>query len=350
MPKCMCEAENKNKITAQKKDIKTEETNCAEKETSMKTAKYTIKPGDTHYDELATRLAEGKNQVKLADKKKYQMKQDDNKVIYLIANACSCGAKSECKCGSCKNCCNCKQASAKKNVKTSQTVSPKSVEKLEDDPDINQTSGPGQGKTHADQKHSLGVDEKKPSEGMEEASTPEAPDAGQLKREHTYDNKLEGPTIPAGGGMNPDYDQNEKNTPEKLDQTLGKENDIAAMANTNRDRAIKIAGQMLKAQTITLDELPNKIAELSNASATILDDYEKMLKEASNKKGLQKAANVGSTETSFQLQSAFGANEGDDENHGSMPLKDTIQGLFKLDNQNRDYEKFTAKKDNRLWH
>ena len=183
---------------------------------------------------------------------------------------------------------------------------------------------------------------------MEEVSVPEAPDGGQLKREHTYDNKLEGPTVPAGGGMNSDYDQNEKNTPEKLDQTLGKENDIAAMAETY-DRATKIAGQMLKAQSITIDELPNKIAELSKASSAILDDYEKMLKEASTKKGLQKAANVGSTETSFQLQSAFGAKEGEESNPDGS-LKNTIQGLFKLENQNRDYEKFTAKKDNRLWH
>jgi hypothetical protein len=104
---------------------------------------------------------------------------------------------------------------------------------------------------------------------------------------------------------------------------------------------------MLKAQKITIDELPEKIADLAKASSAVLDDYEAMLKEASTKKGLQKEANVTSTETSIQLHSSHGEKETTSEEPN---LKDTIQGLFKLEGQNRDYEKFAAKKTNRLWH
>ena len=243
---------------------------------------------------------------------------------------CSCPTNCSCKSsGSCNGSCKCnKTASVKKE---SQTVSPKSVKNLEDDPDLNKSSGPGKGKTHADETHSLGVDEKKPSEGLNEPKVPEAPNGGQLKREHTYDNKLDGPTIPAGGGMNPDYDQNEKNTPEKLDETLGKQNDIAASAEI-KSRAIKIAGNMLKSQKITVDELPNKIAELSKLSSSVLDDYENMMKEASlnSKKGMKQAA-TGAVETSFQLN-------GSGSNSGPV-LKDDIQSLFRLDRNNKDYEK-----------
>ncbi|KKK52385.1 hypothetical protein LCGC14_3105450, partial [marine sediment metagenome] len=323
---------------------------------------------------LNTKLSEGKTSVKLTDGKAYLMDREAKSIILSevikvakckkcakpmakcmckkmeeatsndeIKTAgcncpptCSCGGK-----GSCDGSCECKTANKNTEIKKeSQTVSPKSVDKLEDDPDINQSSGPGQGKTHADEAHSLGIDEKKPSEGMEEPSVPEAPEGGQLKREHTYDNALEGPTIPAGGGMNPDYDQNEKNTPEKLDQTLGKENDIAAMAEI-RDRATKIAGQLLKAQQITIDELPDKITELAKAGSRVLDDYENMMKAASTKKGLQKAANVGSPETSFQINTPAT----DDE---QVTLKDNIQGLFKLDKRNRDYESHSGSNP-RLW-
>jgi len=171
-------------------------------------------------------------------------------------DSCDCGSGY---CG--QHCFKCKGASTKQTAKTagtqnseelkkeSQVVSPKSVEKLEDDPDINQGSGAGQGKTHADQAHSLGVDEKKPSDGMSEPSVPEAPNAGQLNREHTYDANLNGPEIPAGGGMNPEYDQNEKNEPEKLDQTLGKDMGV----NASADKAVRIAGQMLKANMISIE-------------------------------------------------------------------------------------------------
>jgi len=259
----------------------------------------------------------------------------------------SCGCPETCACGgagTCDGSCGCKTANNNTQKKESQTVSPKSVDKLEDDPDINQSSGPGQGKTHADEAHSLGVDEKKPSDGMSEPEVPEAPEGGQLAREHTYDNALEGPEIPAGGGMNPDYDENEKNTPEKLDQTLGKHNDIAAMAEMNRERATKIAGQMLKAQQITIDELPDKINELAKVSSNVLDDYESMMKQASQKKGLQKAATAGSTETSFQLQT-----HATDDQATDVPLKDQVQSLFKLDQRNKDFESYSGGNP-RLWH
>lgn len=242
------------------------------------------------------------------------------------------GTYQGCKCGK-EECTKCQghsaEASVKTNKKQAQKVSPKPVKNLEDDPDLNQN-----GKTHADATHSLAIDEKKPSEGMNEPNVPEAPNGGTLKNEHTYDNKLEGPTIPAGGGMNPDYDQNEKNKPEKLEQTRGKDSSNGALASTNNERAIKIAGQMLKSQMITIDELPNKIAELSKASSAILDDYDTMIKSASNKKGLQKTASAGS-ETAFQLNI-----------HGKGPpnqdTTNTIQGLFSLDKKNKSYEAMTG--------
>ncbi len=350
-------------------------TSAAKSKKPVTKVAFTINKGHKIYDQLNTKLSSGKTSVNLTDGKSYNMGVENNSIILTEANIvtakckscskpmpkCMCKKKMEeassndeiktagcpcpptCQCkadGQCEGNCECKKTANTKVNKKSQTVSPQSVEKLEDDPDINQSSGPGMGKTHADEAHSLGVDEKKPSEGMNEPSVPEAPEGGQLKREHTYDNKLEGPSIPAGGGMNPDYDQNEKNTPEKLDQTLGKENDIAAMAET-RERATKIAGQLLKTQQITVDELPDKISELAKAGSGVLDDYEKMMKAASTKKGLQKAATVGSPETSFQLNTPATDEE-------QVLLRNNIQGLFKLDGQNRDYESHSGSNP-RLW-
>ena len=99
---------------------------------------------------------------------------------------------------------------------------------------------------------------------------------------------------------------------------------------------------MLKAKKITIDELPDKIAQLSNSTAEVLNDYENMLKEASTTKGLQKAAQ-GSTEMSFQQRSNPQA-----ESSSTEDLQSKIQSFFKLDSQNRDYENTTGGRD-RLW-
>lgn len=277
---------------------------------------WTVAPGHQHYNALNKKANAGETTVKLQDNKVYNMLKDQSGNFVLVAQNSS------------------------KNIKESQTVTPNKVDSLVDDPDINQKSGPGKGKTHGDETHSLAVTEKKPSEGMKEPSVPEAPNKGQLSREHTYDNDLSGPEIPAGGGMNSDYDENEKNKPEKLDQMLGKQNGGAATAS--HDEAIKIAGQMVKANLISIDELPAKVQELLRVPSAALKDYEKLIQAASSKKGLQKEASPGAVETAFFQKTA--ANE-------QVNLKDDIQSLFRLDQRNRDHEKWSQDKGNtRLFH
>ena len=50
---------------------------------------------------------------------------------------------------------------------------------------------------------------------MSEPDVPEAPNQGQLEKEHDVTNDLDGPEVPAGGGQHPDYDTNEDFAPEK---------------------------------------------------------------------------------------------------------------------------------------
>lgn len=236
-----------------------------------------------------------------------------------------------------------KKAQNSKTKKESQTVTPKNVKKLEDDTDLNPSSGPGAGKTHGDEKHSLGVDEKKPSEGMDEPDVPEAPNGGQLAREHTYTKDVDDPEYPAGGGSNPEYDTVEKYDPEKQEEILGKENDIAAMASSNEE-AVKIAGQLLKLNEISIDELPSKVKELSKASPETLADYAKLIAKASGTKGLQRQASKDSVETPFLLKTS-GAQ---DENKGD--LKTGIQSMFTLNRRNEDYQDLVDDQGNhKLW-
>ena len=318
---CNCNGEDCSKPCWKKKKSSTDkETKTAEptKEVSMKTAKtYTVASNHKYYDAFLKRLDAGNSEVKLQDGNTYAMNKDENKIVLT--------------------------AKISEKIKESQTVSPKSVKDLQDDPDINQTSGPGQGKIHVDKTHSLAVDEKKPSEGMDEPSVPEAPNAGQLQREHDVTNKLDGPTIPAGGGSNPEYDQNEKNDPEKLDQTLGKENDIAAMASVSRDEAVKIAGQMLKANLISIDELPNKVNQLSKATPEILKDVENLIQKAQGTKGMQRQASADSVETPI-LQKTAGT-----QDDAKSDLKTNIQSLFRLEHRNRDHERYGQEQDHRLY-
>ena len=265
---------------------------------------YKVAFNHKYYNAFLKRLNAGTKSIKLEDGNTYSMNMDDNKSIVLA-----------------------------------QTVSPKKQEDgLADDPDINQSSGPGKGKTHVDKAHSLGVDEKKPSEGMDKPDVPEAPDGGRLKNEHTVEKSENGPEIPAGGGMHSEYDKNEKNKPEKLDETIG------LMPQTSlaerRNDAIKVAGQMLKAHLIAVDDLSKKIEELSQLSPNVLKDYETMLqKTASNEdKGMKKEANSKSVEQ-LVVPSTLNPNqsplvEGDD-------LAKKVQSLFRLDKQNKDHEKWT---------
>ena len=277
---------------------------------------HTIKPTNKVYSQLTKRIANGKETVKLSDKQTYQMITHDENILLIPV----------------------KNANTKKE---SQTVTPNKVDSLADDPDINNSNGPGAGKVHEDKAHSLGVDEKKPSEGLDEPSVPEAPNGGRLGREHTVDKATEGPEIPAGGGMNSEYDQNENNEPEKLDEMLGKQNDIAAMAEI-RERATKIAGRMLKADLISIDDFPTKVEELSKSSSKTLEDYEQMLKSASVKKGLQKEASG----IESPVVTPNGNATGNAKDDTKEDLTSSIQGMFRLDQRNKDFARFSKHEGN----
>jgi len=287
----------------------------------MKTAStvWTVQKGHKHYDALKKQAAKNNWVVKLQDGKLYNMSVDQNKSFILVA----------------KN--------NPEIKKESQTTSPNRVDTLVDDPDINQSSGAGKGKVKSDETHSLAVTEKKPSEGISEPSVPSAPNKGRLSKEHTYDNTLNLPEYPAGGGMNSEYDTNEKNKPEKTDQLLGLQHGGAATASS--DEAIKIAGQMVKANLITIDDLPAKIQELSRASKEVLKDYEKLISKASSNKGMQKQASSDEAVETSAIVQKTNVTETQDT------LKDGIQSLFRLDVRNRDHERYTKEEGNtRLFH
>lgn len=324
--------------------LKREANSNKKKENTMnKTKVWTVAQGQKYYDTFLKRAQTGQSEVKLTDGHTYDMTIDQNDNIILIAKDCSMPTKKkdmkkkDMGKDMGKNC-----EDSEKIKKESQSTNLNRVKSLVDDPDVNQGSGPGKGKTHADKPHSLGVDEKKPSEGMQEPSVPKAPGGGQLSREHTYDNKLDGPNIPAGGGMNSEYDQNEKNTPEKQDQVLGKENDLAAMA-AKRDEAVKIAGQLLKANLITVDQLPSKINELSKATAEILVDYQNMLRTASDNKGMRKQAAADSVENLNVIPRTAPSKDNKSE------LKNNVQELFTLNKRNKDFERYSQELDERLY-
>lgn len=204
-----------------------------------------------------------------------------------------------------------------KITKESQTVSPKKVKELADDPDL--------GKVKADKPHALAADEPKPSEGVSEPSVPEAPNGGRLSNENTVEKAEKGPEIPAGGGMNPKYDQNEKNEPEKQDQLLGTDKNIVA----SNDEAIKVAGQMLKANLIEAENLPETIRLLSKATPEIMNEYRQKI--ASANAGLQKTASAGTPETLSVVSN--GTTETTD-------LVGSVKSLFTLSHRNADFEKY----------
>lgn len=281
---------------------------------------WSVQPNHQYYSAFMKKAESGQDKVKLTDGNFYNMFVDQNKNIILTPE---------------------KFAQNSSNIDTikkeSQQVSPKKIDSLMDDPDINQKSGPGAGKTHENKTHSLAVDEKKPSEGVSDPSVPEAPNGGKLAREHTVEKATDGPEIPAGGGMNPDYDQNKKNEPEKLEQMTGIQHDISLAKN---DEAIKIAGQMLKANMITADELPEKVRELSAASDNTIADYKKLISQAYETKGMKRQAHG--------LEQPILT--GTTNNQQPNDLQSSIQGLFKLEKQNQDYNRLVADSGNtRLW-
>jgi hypothetical protein len=124
---------------------------------------------------------------------------------------------------------------------------------------------------------------------------------------------------------------------------LGKENDLAAMASISHDEAVKVAGQMVKANLITIDELPNQVKILEGATPEILKNYEDMIRKAHSTKGMKKAASADAVEDTSILQKTAGVET-------ESGLKDKIQGLFRLEQRNQDFEKYAQEKgDARLW-
>jgi hypothetical protein len=270
------------------------------KDCTMKACKaYRVGPEHKMYVPLLQKGAKGQTNVKLADGNSYSFKMDEENNIILTAE------------------------NYEKIKKESQTVSPKKVDSLADDSDITPVQ--------SDKTHEFAADEKKPSEGLNEPIVPEAPNDGRLQNEHTVTKAKDGPEIPAGGGMNADYDQNEKNKPEKLDQMLGKSNEVVA----STDEATKIAGQMLKANLISVDELPDTVRKLAKATPDILTDYRKQI-VASESRGLQKEATAGAVESLPIAASESPKVE--------MKFNEVVQGLFTLNNRNEQYEKYMQQK------
>jgi hypothetical protein len=136
------------------------------------------------------------------------------------------------------------------------------------------------------------------------------------------------PQIPAGGGRNPDYDRNEKNTPEMLGDIKGTR--IAKgdeKAKAVEAEAIRIAGRMIEAKLIDAKDLMKKIAELKQYQLPQLADIEKAIfKSAAKGLALESDGVEGSpviiSETSSQRS-------------GTPDLTQQLKSLFKLDQQNR---------------
>jgi hypothetical protein len=202
------------------------------------------------------------------------------------------------------------------------------IDTIQDDKDL--------GKISNDSTHSNAVDEQKPSEGVAKLDLPKAPNDGRLDREHTVDKPKDSPNIPTGGGMNPIYDTNEKNEPEKTTDLLGNQGTIT---KASKEDIIKIAGQMLQQNMITIDELPNKIAELEQAPISTINDVKTLLNKTdkvANKveKGLQKEAS--GSEVPLILKTS--------SQDTTSNLIQSLQSLSTLNQRNKDHERLSDSK------
>ena len=108
---------------------------------------------------------------------------------------------------------------------------------------------------------------------------------------------------------------------------------MAAMAE-HRERAVKVAGQLLKANKITIDALPKKVEELAKATPEVLQDYETFLRQAKETNGMTRQASADAPDTIPIVQKS--ANR-DNKNN----LVDSIQSLFRLDQRNKEYERYS---------
>lgn len=246
----------------------------------MKT--YTVSSNHKDYKNLLKK-AKANNTVKLSDGNSYKASLKDNKIVLA-------------------------QTSTLKRVT------------LEDDKDL--------GKLSEDKTHSMAQDEQKPSEGVAKVDIPEAPNDGRLSREHTVDKPKDLPEIPTGGGMNEMYDTNEKNTPEKTDELLGNQGGKKA----SKDDIFKIAGELVKQNLISPNDLLKKVTELENASSSIINDYKNIL--ASAKKGLQKEAS--GLEVPIVQKST--------NNDNNSNLIQNLHKLSTLNKRNEDFKRFSANK------
>jgi hypothetical protein len=136
------------------------------------------------------------------------------------------------------------------------------------------------------------------------------------------------PSVPAGGGMNPKYDHDKKNSPEKETEIKGTViagSDEETLA-IRKAEATRVAGRKLKAGKITIDDLAAEIEKLSRYDVSDLRDLENSIFGAV-KKGLDTVAK-GS-------ERALIISEKSNYKNPSSELKDSIQSLFNLDKMNK---------------
>jgi len=140
------------------------------------------------------------------------------------------------------------------------------------------------------------------------------------------------PSIPAGGGTNPKYDKNDKNSPEK--ETARKGTVIAGSDEetlaARKKEATRVAGRKLKAGKISTDDLAAEIEKLSRYELSDLRDIENSIFGATKKgfdtvaKGSERALVISERSNQHKTPGA--------------ELKDLIQGMFSLDKQNLNAE------------
>lgn len=137
------------------------------------------------------------------------------------------------------------------------------------------------------------------------------------------------PEIPEGGGVNPDYDQNDRYAPEKQTDIKGtviaRSNEESSTARKNA--AIRVAARMLENKKITASQLLAKVAELERYEVEQIQDFEKAMFGVVRKKGLDTVAQ--GSETALLIP------ERSNSRDASTELTKQIQGLFELDRRNR---------------
>jgi hypothetical protein len=151
------------------------------------------------------------------------------------------------------------------------------------------------------------------------------------------------PSIPTGGGMNPDYDRNEKNKPEMTNDVRGiKANSAVAGKNDDKNlkaveaEAIRIAGRMIEAKLIDASELMKKIAELKQYRLPQLADIEKAIFKSASK-GLTTASG-GIEQAAPVIEITASQRNADDD------LKSVLMSLSSLHRRNLEASEMTDAK------